>query len=72
MTEIAFSLQGETPVRLTVYDLKGQVVEVLVNQTLGAGTHVRTWDARDHASGVYFYRLEAGDFSETRKMIMLK
>jgi hypothetical protein len=59
-------------VRLTVYDLKGQVVEVLVNETLGAGIHVRTWDASDHASGVYFYRLDAGDFSETRKMIMLK
>jgi hypothetical protein len=45
---------------------------VLVNETLGAGIHVRTWDASDHASGVYFYRLDAGDFSETRKMIMLK
>ena len=72
MTEIAFSLKGESNVRLTIYDLKGQVVEMLVNETLGAGTHVRTWDARDHASGVYFYRLEANGFAETRKMIMLK
>nr|MEE4266491.1 S8 family serine peptidase [Candidatus Krumholzibacteria bacterium] len=72
ITEIAFSLQGESPVRLTIYDVKGQVVEVLVQETLGAGLHVQTWDARDHASGVYFYRLETGGFTETRKMIMLK
>jgi serine protease len=72
ITEIAFSLQGESPVRLTIYDVKGQVVEILVQETLGAGLHVQTWDARDHASGVYFYRLEAGGFTETRKMIMLK
>jgi len=72
VTEISFSLPAETAVRLVVYDLKGQVVEVLVDGRLAAGFHTRTWDARNHASGVYFCRLTAGGVVQTRKMIMLK
>ncbi len=72
MTEISFSLPAEGHARLTVYNVKGQVVEVLAEGSFGAGTHFVMWDARDNASGVYFYRLEAPGFSETRKMILLK
>jgi serine protease len=72
MTEIAFNLPGGAHVSLKVYDVRGQVVAVLVDRTLGAGIHTELWDGRGHPSGVYFYRLEAGAFTETRKMIMLK
>jgi len=72
MTEISFTLKGDSAVRLTVYNVKGQIVETMIDGTLGAGLHSRTWDGRAHPSGVYFYRLETNGFSETRKMIMLK
>jgi PKD repeat protein len=72
MTEIKFTVPRESNVRLVVYNVKGEAVETLINGSYGAGVHSAIWDARDHASGVYFYRLDAGDYSETRKMIMLK
>jgi hypothetical protein len=71
-TEISFVLPVTSPVSLKVYNALGQQVDVLVEETLGAGQHIVTWDALDYASGVYFYRLEAGDFVQTRKMILLK
>ncbi|MBU2501528.1 T9SS type A sorting domain-containing protein [bacterium] len=72
MTVIRFNLPRDTQVALRVYNVRGQVVETLVNRTLGAGEHRVTWDAKDSPSGVYFYRIETPGFSETRKMIMLK
>ena len=72
MTEISFSLASESTVQLVVYNVKGQEVVKLANGTYSAGQHAFTWDAGNHPSGVYFYRLQAGEFSETRKMLMLK
>ena len=72
ITNIKFDLPRECAVTLTVYDVRGKVVDVLVRETLAAGTHVVTWDARRHPSGVYLYRIEAPGFSRTRKMVMLK
>ena len=72
MTEISFTLPRGAAVRLTVYNVRGQAVTTLVDGTRGAGVHRVTWDARNQPSGVYFYRLETPDYSETRKMIMLK
>ncbi len=72
MTEIKFSLAKAGNVRLQVYNVRGELVETLADGSMEIGPHQITWDARDKASGVYFYRLEAPDFSETRKMIMLK
>jgi len=71
-TQIKFSLQTAGPVRLQVYNVRGQLVETLVSRDMVAGPHQVMWSAQDQASGVYFYRLEAPGFSETRKMIMLK
>ncbi|MCE5271072.1 T9SS type A sorting domain-containing protein [bacterium] len=64
-------------VALRVYDLRGATVRVLVDEQLGGGRHSVQWDGRDAqgrqvASGVYFYRLEAGGRSAVRKMILLK
>ncbi len=76
-TEISFSLAAPTHVRLVVYNVLGQEVQTLVDDTRGAGEHQVMWNGRDGggsrvASGLYLYRLEAGDYVETRKMMMMK
>jgi hypothetical protein len=76
-TVISYGLASGGAVSLRVYDVSGALVRVLVDGALPAGHHEAAWDSRDGtgevvASGVYFYRLEAGDFVETRKMVLLK
>ena len=72
LTQIKFSLQREGAVTLTIYNVRGEAVAKLADGVLGAGDHFVTWDATDHPSGVYFYRLEGDGIAETRKMTMLK
>jgi hypothetical protein len=76
-TQIAYNLAEAGRVRLTVYNLLGQRVRSLVNETQDAGSYEVRWDGRDEASriqtsGVYLYRLEANGFSAVRRMIFLK
>jgi hypothetical protein len=59
-------------VKLTVYDILGREIAALVNEQLAAGTYEVQWESTDHPSGVYFYKLTAGDFSQTKKMVLLK
>lgn len=59
-------------VLLAVYDILGNEIAVLANGKLAPGTYEYTWDASAFPSGVYFYRLTAGDFSNVNKMILLK
>ena len=77
VTSILISVPHRAQARLEVYDIIGRLVSVLFDEELPAGRHKVTWDARDEvgrsvASGVYVYRLVAGDFAETRTMILLK
>jgi 5'-nucleotidase / UDP-sugar diphosphatase len=76
-TQISFALPIGSDVNLTVYDLLGRQVKVLVNGYCNAGTNNVIWDGldktgKDVASGVYFYRLQAGDFVQTKKMSLLR
>jgi hypothetical protein len=71
-TNIEFQIPKSGLVNLTIYDALGRKVETLVNQNLCAGTYKADLDASNLVSGIYFYRLSAGDFSETKKMILLK
>ena len=57
---------------LSVYNLLGEKVATLVDENLPAGNHIVEWDATGQPSGVYFYRLQAGDFVETRKLVLLR
>jgi len=57
---------------LRVYDVLGRQVGELVNEKLGLGTYKAQWDARGLASGVYFYQLQAGEFVETKKLLLVK
>ncbi len=71
-TTIHYTLPEAGRVRLTVYNALGQQVARLVDLRQEAGAYSVTWDARDFASGVYYYRLEAGSFREVRKLVLLK
>jgi hypothetical protein len=71
-TTISFSLPRKSFVSLKVFDALGREVAILLADELPAGTYARQWNAAGLASGVYFYRLQAGLFSETRKLILLR
>ena len=71
-TTIRFTLPNTCHVALRVFDVLGQEVATLANEVQVAGTHSIAWKPRGLASGVYMYRIEAGDFVETRKLVFLK
>ena len=76
-TTLGYALPRAQPVRLTIYDMLGRPVRVLVDGEQPPGQHRVVWDGRDRqgravASGVYFYRLQTPLFSQTRKMILLR
>lgn len=72
VTEIKFDLRKSSNVKLAVYDLLGKEISVLVNNTLKAGSYNYSWDASNYTSGVYLYRLVTQDFTETKKMMLIK
>ena len=59
-------------VTLKVYDILGKEITTLVNEQLNAGVYEISFDGSNLSSGIYFYQIRAGDFSETRKMLMVK
>jgi len=71
-TTIAFELDQSSDVTISVYDLLGRQITSLANGEYSAGSHSVTWNADDITSGIYFYRLEAGDKTVTRRMLLLK
>jgi hypothetical protein len=71
-TEISFSLPNAAHVKLEIFNIMGQKVTTLLNRHLEAGNHSVSWDGNNVASGVYFYRLQAGDMVDTKKMVLLK
>ncbi len=76
-TTIRFRLHEATPVKLQIFNLSGQLVRTLVDGELAAGVHLRHWNARNHngenvATGVYIYRLQAGNRLATGQMQLLK
>ncbi len=78
-TTIEFSIQNNSKVELSIYNIKGQKVKQLVSgiRQLPEGQHSVVWDGKDCnndsvASGIYFYKLKAGEYSKTRKMLLLR
>ncbi len=71
-TTIAFSMPQAQFVRLTIYDLLGREVRTLLDEYRQAGIHHISFDASDLTSGIYFYRLQAGETAESRRMVLLK
>ncbi len=72
VTVIPFDLPEDVHVRLSVYDVLGRRVQTLVDSQMPAGRHVTNFDAALLSSGTYLYRIEAGPFSTTRKMMLVK
>ena len=71
-TEIRYSIASTSLVSLKVYDVLGKEAGTLVNETKQPGSYTVLFNAKELSSGVYFYRLEAGDFTSIKKMIILK
>lgn len=71
-TTISFTLSKSSHISLLIYDIHGREVESLIEGIQPAGSHSIEWNASNLASGVYFYRLTADEFIQTRKMILIK
>lgn len=76
-TSIVYTVAQPSPVRLVLFDVTGRRIRTLVNEPQAEGSRVARWDGRDSrgnrsATGVYFYRLEVGEWSDTRKMLKLR
>lgn len=76
-TEICFSLRETSNVQLDVYNIRGEKVRTLVDGVLHAASHRVVWDGKDEqnrrtASGIYFYKMRAGKYTSTKKMILMK
>jgi flagellar hook assembly protein FlgD len=76
-TTIEYSVSEESPVEIAVFNVGGEKVTTLLNETKSPGRYKVVWDGTDDAgrevsSGVYFYRLTIADYHSTKKMLMLK
>ena len=71
-TTIQFSIPKDDFVKLTVYDINGKVVRELVNGYKFAGKYNVEFNATGYASGIYYYRLEAGQYNNTQRMVLIK
>jgi len=72
VTNIKFTLPDDVNVKLAVYDVMGRIVDVLANQKLEAGVHTISFNATNLPSGIYFCKLEAGNYNAVRKMSLIK
>ena len=69
---IRYNLPASGFVTLRIYDLSGREIETLVNENQAAGAHEITWAAEGLPSGIYFYKLKSGEYTETQKLILQK
>jgi hypothetical protein len=71
-TKIRFDIPKQALTRITVFDILGREVKTLVNEELNAGKYEVDFNASAYSSGLYFYRIEAGDYVEVKKMVLVK
>jgi len=71
-TTIKYDLPKQSRVKIEVYDILGRKVATLVDETRIAGSYQVIWNANRSASGVYFYRIETGNYCATKKLLLLK
>lgn len=71
-TNISFSIPSKSFVSLKIYDRLGREVAIILSEEISAGYYTWKWDAANTSSGIYFYRLQAGSFTETKKLILLR
>jgi len=71
-TTIQFEIPKDEHVKIYMFNVRGQMVDVLVDQPMRAGMHRVTWDASTQSSGIYFYKMVAGNYSKTHRILYLK
>ena len=76
-TTIEYDLPKNVEVEITIFNLLGSKIRTLVDESMNAGSHRIVWDAKDNAgrtvsTGVYFYRMKAGDFVKVKKLLFMK
>ena len=71
-TTIKYTLNKTNFVSLAIYDIRGEQIKRLIEDEQSAGAYTVNWNASNLSSGLYFYRLKAGEFVQTRKMILIK
>lgn len=77
ITAIGYALPTDSHIRINIYNLKGQLVKTLVNQSKTAGYHTVTWDIKDNAreeiaAGIYLYQIVTPEFTDTKKLVVMK
>ncbi len=72
VTKIKFALPQKSFIKINLIDLTGKIIAELVNENLNAGSYETEFNGTNLSSGIYYYRIEAGDFVETKKMILIK
>ena len=71
-TKIKYELSHQSHVTIDIYNILGGKITTLYNGLQLAGQHMATWNADEHSSGIYFYRIQADDYTETKKMVLLR
>ena len=71
-TTINFTLPYSSNITLTIYNVLGEKITTLVDREFSAGVHSVEWNAIEFSSGIYFYRIEAGSFTKTNRMMLIK
>ena len=71
-TNITFALSKDSYVNLAVYDISGKLIQQLVDQQFAIGKHTVTFEASNLASGIYLYRIQAGSFTQIKRMALMK
>lgn len=71
-TTISFSLSSQSFVSLKIFDALGREVAIVVSEGMSAGNYTKQWNANRMPSGIYYYRLQAGSFSESKKLVLLR
>jgi len=72
MTNISFVMEEENNIKLSIFDIRGREVDILVNGLKGSGEHTIIWDAADFASGIYYIHITADNHVETQKIMLIK
>ena len=72
VTNISYGLPTDTQVTLNIYDVEGRRISTLVQGLRQAGNHTIEWNAEGYPSGVYFVKLDAGEFTQTQKLMLVK
>lgn len=72
VTNIEFEIPKQSFVKITIYDVLGNEVNTLVNEEMNAGKYRADWSAASHPSGIYFYKIESGGFTQTKRMVLIK